>query len=114
MTSPIAEAVLGDLARVIIAVMIVSLIVSLVFIPRFSLSMNRRDKKKKNVIVRYFNAVIDKILNTYILTLDYFLKKPKRQNIFLALMFILCLFSVWLCVEKLPRIIYQNLALILS
>ena len=70
--------------------------------------MNRRAKKKKNLIVRSFNAFIDKILNTYILTLDYLLKKPKRQNIFLALILMLCLFSVWLCIEKLPRIILSE------
>ena len=49
LTSPIAEAVLGDLARVIIAVMLMSLLVSLIYIPRFSLSMSRREEKKKHI-----------------------------------------------------------------
>ena len=49
LTSPIAEAVLGDLARVIIAVMLMSLLVSLIYIPRFSLSMSRRRRKEKHI-----------------------------------------------------------------
>ena len=108
LTSPIAEAVLGDLARVIIAVMLMSLLVSLIYIPRFSLSMSRREKKRKNILVRWFNRLIDKSLYFYIRILNFLLESKKRQYYLLSFMFTLFLLSLWLCLNKLPRIILSE------
>ena len=80
LTSPIAEAILGDLARVIIAVMLMSLIVSLLFIPRFSLSLKRRKESRSNFIVSGFNNGLDRILDFYVKTLKYLMQKNLERK----------------------------------
>lgn len=102
-TAPMASAVLGDLAIVMVCVITMSLIVSFFIIPSLFLWTSKDSEPTVSPLSRIFMSGFQKLEDLYVYTLKKILSKPSFSFIIVGLVSILLIGSVYLVNNKILR-----------
>lgn len=107
-TSPLASAILGDLARVMVCVLSISVLVTLLIIPSVAFFLNAEDKaylKRPHIylVPQVFHGQVDRLKQAYLRSLSLFLFRTKVRNT--AALAVCAVFSIgaWLLLTKVDR-----------
>ena len=105
-TSPLANAILGDLAIVMVCVLSVSLIVTIFVIPGLILFFGMGNGQKDFVaykLPQLFNVGFAKLTNLYLKAVRQILTNFKIRNLSIAILSILFVVGAYLLFDKVPR-----------
>lgn len=106
-TAPLANAILGDLARVMVCVLVISVVVTLYLVPPLLVLLRTSEGSVRKNGVYYFSykfsLFIDKIQNLYIKLLDLLIRGKRKSLIFLSSIVFLLLLSVWVLNSHVKR-----------
>ena len=108
-TAPLANAILGDLARVMVCVLVLSVVVTIYLIPplinSINTNLNQSSQKGFYAISFYFKKKLISYLlkKKYITSLEKLINSPKTSySLFLALLVVLA-FSIWILSTKIKK-----------
>ena len=110
-TLPLTSAILGDLAKVIVSILSLSVLVTIFIIPPLCYLILRTKSKRTNSPsnswfykpYRWFNIGFDKLRKMYIATLGYLLRSSKSSLAFILGLGILFTGSIYLLTAKVDR-----------
>lgn len=105
-TAPLANAILGDLARVIVCVLVISVFVTILFVPPLILSLGFSSADKKQGLYRIpalFSVLVNQLQNAYLLLLSLLLHHKGWRRLWFSGLLLTILATAYLISQKVER-----------
>lgn len=106
-TAPLANAILGDLARVMVCVLIISVFITLYIVPPLLVLLKTsvsEERKKGFYFFSYkFSLFVDFLQKIYVTSLKFLIRSPFSSKIFFGSILLIFLFSIFVLTNHVKR-----------